>query len=86
MRMHVNFGIICSSLIILVSNMILFVSDMASRAGLRIDKAYHDVASAFGHSQTFVEVRQSSRMHQHPTSLGVCDGAVVSGDGIRISI
>jgi len=55
-------------------------------AGLWVNKRDHDVPCSFSNRQTLVVVRQSPRVHQHPSEPCVCDTAVVTDEPAPTSL
>lgn len=46
--------------------------------GLRIYERDHNISSSFSDGEAFVEMRQATRMKQHPTAFSVSNRAVIS--------
>ena len=56
----------------------LIVVLQRSRSRSRVNEWNHDVSSAASHSESFMIVGQSSRVHERPTETGLCHTAVVA--------
>ena len=51
-----------------------------------VNEGDHDVTSALGDCQSFMEVGQSSRMHEGPAKPGLCHTAVVADKATSSSL